>query len=422
MEGRNFLAEGYKPREFVISARDRCDYTYERIRAVVTPKLQVPAQLPHRPAVHEPELQGPVAGVEGVAAHDGRGEMDETQLVFFGEKKPAEELYDLEKDPHEIHNLAGDPEFKAELERHRGILAGWIAETGDQGQEVESDVGLLCALKRWGDKCVNPEYDRVREAYAKWKAERDKAGPNRRPSRNASGRRARRRPDRAMPELPEVETTLRGISPHLVGKRIVEVDIRERRLRWPVPRAIDALAGKRVVAASRRAKYLLVDVGEGTVILHLGMSGSLRLNDPDAGWRKHDHLGLRLSTGKELRFHDPRRFGCVLFCKGDPARHKLIRDLGRSLWATISTPATSPPPPGARGRDQAAGHERKGGGRGGQHLRLRGPVHGRYPPGAPAGKVSAARLARLVAAIKGGARPLDRAGGHDFAGLPQRER
>jgi len=136
-----------------------------------------------------------------------------------------------------------------------------------------------------------------------------------------------------MPELPEVETTLRGVAPYLLGRRIVDVDVRERRLRWPVPKEIDALVGVTVKGASRRAKYLLFDVGRGTVILHLGMSGSLRVSDPDVEWRKHDQLGLRIDSGKELRFHDPRRFGCVLFCKGDPAKHKLIRDLGPEPFA-----------------------------------------------------------------------------------------
>lgn len=131
-----------------------------------------------------------------------------------------------------------------------------------------------------------------------------------------------------MPELPEVETTLRGVAPHLVGQRIVEVDVRERRLRWPVPRTVDALAGSTIESASRRAKYLLFEVGGGTLILHLGMSGSLRIADPEIEWRKHDHLALRMQNGKELRFHDPRRFGCVLFTKSDPAKHKLIRNLG----------------------------------------------------------------------------------------------
>ena len=98
------------------------------------------------------------------------GEMNETQNVFFGPKKPAEELYDLEKDPHEINNLADDPAFAAALKRHRQILAKWIDETGDQGQEVESDIGLLATMKRWGERCVNPEYDRVRDAWKEWKA------------------------------------------------------------------------------------------------------------------------------------------------------------------------------------------------------------------------------------------------------------
>ena len=131
-----------------------------------------------------------------------------------------------------------------------------------------------------------------------------------------------------MPELPEVETTLRGVSPYLVGKTIREVTIRDRRLRWPIPETVDALAGSKVRSATRRAKYLLFDVGSGHLLLHLGMSGSLRIAKPNTEWRKHDHVGLRMSSGKELRFHDPRRFGCVLFCEGDPAAHKLIRDLG----------------------------------------------------------------------------------------------
>ena len=91
------------------------------------------------------------------------GEMNETQLIFFGQERAAEELYDLENDPHEINNLAEDPAFAEHLERHRTLLANWIAKTGDRGQRPESDIGLLCALKRWGDKCVNPEYDHVRD-------------------------------------------------------------------------------------------------------------------------------------------------------------------------------------------------------------------------------------------------------------------
>ena len=90
------------------------------------------------------------------------GQMNKGQLIFFGPNRVPEELYDLENDPHEIHNLANSRRHRAELERHREILADWIAKSGDKGQKVESDVGLLCTLKRWGDKCVNPEYEKVR--------------------------------------------------------------------------------------------------------------------------------------------------------------------------------------------------------------------------------------------------------------------
>ena len=93
--------------------------------------------------------------------------MNKTQLIFFGDKKQPEELYDLANDPHEIHNLANDPKFKAELERHRALLKDWICKTGDKGSVPESEIGLLCTFKRWGDKCVNPEYDKVRHLLKK---------------------------------------------------------------------------------------------------------------------------------------------------------------------------------------------------------------------------------------------------------------
>ena len=134
-----------------------------------------------------------------------------------------------------------------------------------------------------------------------------------------------------MPELPEVETTLRGVAPHVVDRRIVDADIRERRLRWPIPLEVDRAVGKRIVGARRRGKYLLFELsgGSGTLILHLGMSGSLRVIDPDTDWRKHDHFALRLDSGRELRFHDPRRFGCLLFCQENPETdHHLLSSLG----------------------------------------------------------------------------------------------
>ena len=130
-----------------------------------------------------------------------------------------------------------------------------------------------------------------------------------------------------MPELPEVETTLRGVAPYLLGETIVAVTVRERRLRWPVPVAMQQLVGCKVESATRRAKYLLFGTAAGTVLLHLGMSGGLRIVESATDWKKHDHVGLRLASGKELRFHDPRRFGCVLLVN-DPYQHPLLVDLG----------------------------------------------------------------------------------------------
>jgi len=131
-----------------------------------------------------------------------------------------------------------------------------------------------------------------------------------------------------MPELPEIETTLRGVSPHLLGKRITAVIVRDKRLRWPVPDTIRDLEGQRVTAGERRAKYMLFHTEKGTLLLHLGMSGSLRIVPPDTPWRKHDHLALTLDSGLQLRLHDPRRFGAALLLDGDPHAHRLLRDLG----------------------------------------------------------------------------------------------
>ena len=132
-----------------------------------------------------------------------------------------------------------------------------------------------------------------------------------------------------MPELPEVETTCRGIAPHLLGRRIEAVRIRERRLRWPVPRSLDRdLPGQKVLDLRRRAKYLLLETAAGTAILHLGMSGSLRLVAAGQAPERHDHLDLVLDSGRCLRFRDPRRFGALLWTRRAPEQHRLLRDLG----------------------------------------------------------------------------------------------
>jgi arylsulfatase A-like enzyme len=162
MEGRNFLARHHSPREFVVAARDRCDYTIERIRTIVTPRFQyLRNYLTDRPFM-QPSYKDPWPVSIKLRQMMARGEMNETQQVFFGPVKPAEELYELEKDPHQIRNLAKDPRFAAELERHRKLLASWIEQTGDKGQVTEDDAGLIQVLYEYHDKAVNPEYDRLR--------------------------------------------------------------------------------------------------------------------------------------------------------------------------------------------------------------------------------------------------------------------
>ncbi len=130
-----------------------------------------------------------------------------------------------------------------------------------------------------------------------------------------------------MPELPEVEITCRGIAPHLTGKTIAGVEVREPRLRWRIPAEVSALAGRRIVSVKRRAKYILVDCGDGHLILHLGMSGSLRIVQPGTPPQKHDHFDLQAGS-KVLRLRDPRRFGAVLWTKADVHKHKLLAGLG----------------------------------------------------------------------------------------------
>jgi formamidopyrimidine-DNA glycosylase len=136
-----------------------------------------------------------------------------------------------------------------------------------------------------------------------------------------------------VPELPEVETTLRGIRPYLQGRRVEALRVREPRLRLPIPPDLPSrVAGRSILGLGRRAKYLLIELEGGTVILHLGMSGSLRILPADSPPAKHDHLDLVLSDGRCLRLRDPRRFGLLVWTPDPPAvalvRHPLLRDLG----------------------------------------------------------------------------------------------
>ena len=132
-----------------------------------------------------------------------------------------------------------------------------------------------------------------------------------------------------MPELPEVETTRRGVEPYVVGRRIVEFAVHEPRLRWRVdPGLSAAVTGTRIDGAARRAKYLLFALDNGgTLLLHLGMSGSLRVLPAATPRLTHDHLDVVLDSGATLRFNDPRRFGSLHYTVGDPQGHPLLRRL-----------------------------------------------------------------------------------------------
>ena len=132
-----------------------------------------------------------------------------------------------------------------------------------------------------------------------------------------------------MPELPEVETTRLGISPHIEGQVVSNVVIRNRNLRWPIPSSIKkSLPKQTLLTVSRRGKYLLLRFPKGHLLIHLGMSGSLQVLDHHTEPRKHDHFDLIFDNNKCLRFHDPRRFGSVLWTSEAPLGHKLLKDLG----------------------------------------------------------------------------------------------
>ena len=131
-----------------------------------------------------------------------------------------------------------------------------------------------------------------------------------------------------MPELPEVETTRRGIKPYIHNKKVSEVIVRQPKLRWPVPPEVHQMEGQLVESVTRRGKYILLETATGTALIHLGMSGSLRIVEEGAEVEKHDHVDIVLATGKAVRLRDPRRFGAFLWTTQNPLKHKLIRSLG----------------------------------------------------------------------------------------------
>ena len=140
-----------------------------------------------------------------------------------------------------------------------------------------------------------------------------------------------------MPELPEVETTLRGIEPHLLNRRVARIIVREPRLRWPIPETVSKAEGQRFVSLSRRGKYLLLQLERGGLIIHLGMSGSLRILLHPLAPQKHDHVDIELDNGVSLRFNDPRRFGAFLWVEDEMHSHQLLRNLGPEPLSTAFT-------------------------------------------------------------------------------------
>lgn len=132
-----------------------------------------------------------------------------------------------------------------------------------------------------------------------------------------------------MPELPEVETTRRGIIPHVVDQTISKIVIRAPKLRWPIPTSIAShLPGKTIRSIDRRAKYLLVNFDTGTMLVHLGMSGRLQTLSESTPAQKHDHVDIEFTNGSCLRYTDPRRFGSILWTTKPALEHKLLVDLG----------------------------------------------------------------------------------------------
>lgn len=136
-----------------------------------------------------------------------------------------------------------------------------------------------------------------------------------------------------MPELPEVETTRKGISPHIVNQRVESIVVRQPQLRWLTPDEIHKLEGKIIKSVTRRAKYLLINTDTDSAIIHLGMSGSLRITTIDSPVSKHDHIDFQFTNKVILRLRDPRRFGAVLWSQ-DPLQHRLICNLGPEPLST----------------------------------------------------------------------------------------
>ncbi|MBX2851546.1 MAG: sulfatase [Phycisphaeraceae bacterium] len=161
IEGQDFFAKDHEPRGFVISARDRCDYTIDRVRAVTTKKYKYLRNFLTDRTFMQPQYRDGRPHMEVCRQLFKEGKLDEVQAFKWNARVP-EELYDLENDPHEINNLADDPEYAKALAEHRAILEKWIKDTDDKGQYPESVDSLRGVLKRWSKQAVNPEYEKAR--------------------------------------------------------------------------------------------------------------------------------------------------------------------------------------------------------------------------------------------------------------------
>lgn len=205
-----------------------------------------------------------------------------------------------------------------------------------------------------------------------------------------------------MPELPEVETTRRGLLPHLVGRRIRGVAVRNPNLRWPVPPDLARrLKGEEIRDIRRRGKYLLIDCRKGHLLVHLGMSGRLTLVPAGLAPRKHDHVDVVLDDGRMLRLTDPRRFGAMLWLESPADRHALLKDLGMEpLEAGFSGAALAAR---ARGRRVAVKQFLMNGGivtGVGNIYASESLFHAGIHPGRSAGRISRQRWERLAAAVR----------------------
>ncbi|BDS07899.1 hypothetical protein NT6N_29390 [Oceaniferula spumae] len=167
LDGQDLFSKDYKPRDYVISARDRCDYTIDRIRTVRSEKFRYIRNFMTDRILLQPQYrdnQAPTKRLRELHASGKLGKVPE--WAFFG-KRPSEELYDLEKDPDQINNLATDPNYAEELKKHREVLEAWIKKTDDKGQYGESKKNLRAVYKRWKNKCVNPEFDFIKAEEGK---------------------------------------------------------------------------------------------------------------------------------------------------------------------------------------------------------------------------------------------------------------